>query len=132
SRPFARGLGVLAGAHSRAGGTQESQKGTTMTACCAAASARKAPSWLGGGREVLAWVLPSAILVLVPKCPLCLAAHVALWTGLGLSLATASYVRWALLFCGVAALIFLIVKRLDRIGATLSDVKKETEPCHTR
>jgi hypothetical protein len=33
----------------------------------------------------------------VPKCPVCLVAHVALWTGLGLTLAEATYLRWLLL-----------------------------------
>jgi hypothetical protein len=42
-----------------------------------------------------------------------------LWTGLGLSLATATYLRWVLLFLCVASLLFLIVKRVDRIGAIL-------------
>ena len=61
-----------------------------MNACCDAASDRKTPTWLRRFREILAWVLPSAILVLVPKCPVCLAAYVVLWTGLGLSLSTAT------------------------------------------
>ena len=64
-----------------------------MSACCDAASDRKTPTWVRGVREIFAWVLPSAILVLVPKCPACLAAHVTLWTGLGLSLSTATYLR---------------------------------------
>jgi len=42
---------------------------------------------------------------------------VTLWTGLGLSLATATYLRWVLLFLCVASLLFLIVERLDRIRA---------------
>jgi hypothetical protein len=88
-----------------------------MRACCDVASERKPTTWVRRVRAVFAWVLPSAILVLVPKCPACLAAHLALWTGLGLSLSTATYLRWALLFACVASLIFLIVKRLDRIGA---------------
>ncbi len=65
-----------------------------MSACCDAANYRKTPTRLRRAREVFAWALPSAILVLVPKCPACLAAHVTLWTGLGLSLATATYLRW--------------------------------------
>jgi hypothetical protein len=87
-----------------------------MSACCDAGSNRKTPAWGRRVREIVAWVLPSAILVLVPKCPACLAAHVMLWTGLGLSLSAATYLRWVLLFLGVASLLFLIVKRLDRLG----------------
>ena len=99
-----------------------------MSACCD----RKAPTWVRRVREIVAWVLPSAILVLVPKCPACLAAHVMLWTGLGLSLTTATYLRWVLLFLCVASLLFLIVKRLDHIAAVFSYFKKETEPCNTK
>jgi hypothetical protein len=46
---------------------------------------------------------------------------VALWTGLGLSLSAATYLRRTLLSLCVASLIFLIVKRLVRLGAVLSD-----------
>jgi hypothetical protein len=89
-----------------------------MSACCDAAGDRKTPTWVQSVREIFAWVLPSAILVLAPKCPVCLAAHVMLWTGLGLSLSTATYLRWALLLLCTAALLFLMVERLDCIGAT--------------
>ena len=85
-----------------------------MSACCDAASDRKTPTRVRRFREIFAWILPSALLVLVPKCPACLAAHVALWSGLGLSLSTAAYVRWGLLFLCVASLLVLVVKRLDR------------------
>ncbi len=88
-----------------------------MSACCDTVSVRKSPAWVRRVREIFAWVLPGTILVLVPKCPACLAAHVTLWTGLGLSLSTATYVRWVLLFLCVASLLFLIVERLDRVGA---------------
>jgi hypothetical protein len=67
--------------------------------------------------------------MMLPKCPVCLAAHVALWTGLGLSISTAAYLRWLLLFLCVAALLFLIVERLDRIATISSYFKKETEQC---
>jgi hypothetical protein len=127
-----RRLAVLAGAHSRAGGTQESERDTTMSACCDASSDGKTRSWVRRVREIFAWVLPSAILVLLPKCPACLAAHVTLWTGLGLSLSAATSVRWVLLFLGVASLIFLTVERLDRIGSISSYFKKETEQCNTK
>jgi hypothetical protein len=69
---------------------------------------------------------------MVPKCPACLAAYVALWTGIGLSLPTATYVRWLLLFLCAASLLFLIVQRWDRVRLIFSYFKKETEQCETR
>jgi hypothetical protein len=103
-----------------------------MSACCDAADGRKTPTWPRRVREMFAWVLPSAILVLVPKCPACLAAHVMLWTGLGLSFSAATYLRWGLLFLCVAALLFLFVERMNRLGAVLSHFKKETDRCNTK
>jgi hypothetical protein len=103
-----------------------------MSACCDVASDRKTPTWGRKVREIFAWLLPSIVLVLVPKCPACLAVHVTLWTGLGLSFSTATYLRWVLLFLCVASLLVLIVKRLDRLGAISIHLKKGTEPCNTR
>ena len=99
-----------------------------MSTCCD----RKTPTWVRRFRETFAWVLPSAILALVPKCPACLAAHVTLWTGLGLSLSTATYLRWMLLSLCVAAILVLIVERLDRIACIFIYFKKETEQCNTK
>ena len=103
-----------------------------MSACCGAAGGRKTPTWLRGAREILAWALPGAVLVSVPKCPACLAAYVALWTGLGLSLSTATYLRWVLLFLCAASLLLLAVSRLGRFGAFFSYFRKETGPCNTK
>ena len=91
-----------------------------MSACCNVASDRKTPRRLQRVREIFAWVVPSAILVLLPKCPACLAAYLALWTGLGLSFSTATYLRWAMLLLCVASLLFLIVKRMGRVTAVFS------------
>jgi hypothetical protein len=48
----------------------------------------------------------------MPKCPLCLATYVALWTGLGVSLAAATYVRTTLLLVSAAVLVYLTAKRV--------------------
>ena len=105
-----------------------------MSACCHAAGGdRKTPTRVQRVRETLAWTLPSAALVLVPKCPACLAAYLTLWTGLGLSLFTATCLRWAMLFLCVASLLVLILKRLDRAGfQAFKHFRKETEPCNTK
>jgi hypothetical protein len=103
-----------------------------MSACRDGACGRQTPTGARGVRDILAWVVPSAILALLPKCPACLAAYVALWTGLGLSISTATYLRWALLLLCVTSLLFLIVERLNRSGAIFGYFKKESEPWNTK
>lgn len=90
-----------------------------MNACCNSTDCRNSKTWTSRVRGFLAWSFPSAMLALVPKCPACLAAYVALWTGLGLSLTTATYLRWVILVICIASLLFLTVKRLCRIRIAL-------------
>src|SRR6202451_4875144 len=67
--------------------------------------------------EIAAGALSLGVWVLMPKCPVCLAAHVALWTGLGLSFPEATYARWSLLSMSGALLVYLVVKRRARAFA---------------
>jgi hypothetical protein len=85
-----------------------------MSACCNSLNLAKSPTWWRRCREFGAWALPSAILALMPKCPMCLAAYVAVWTGLGLSLSTATYLRMSLLVLCVASLLYMVLSRIGQ------------------
>ena len=84
--------------------------------CChvadASAVAASESSLRRNGFELAAGVLSLGIWALMPKCPLCLAAHLALWTGLGLSFTAATYLRWSLFALSGVLLFYVVLKRI--------------------
>ncbi len=65
-------------------------------------------------RDLAGWIVPSTILALIPKCPICLAAYLALGTGVGLSMTTAAYVRMLLVFACISSLALFAAKSIAR------------------
>ena len=75
-------------------------------------AARRQKTRSGRVREVAGWILPGALLALLPKCPMCLAAYVALGTGLTLSCSSARILLRALTALCLGTLALCIVRRV--------------------
>jgi hypothetical protein len=56
-------------------------------------------------------VLPGVLLLLVPKCPMCLALYISAATGIGIPFATAKYLRIGLIVGCVGALLLFSWRR---------------------
>ena len=69
--------------------------------------------------DIAGWMVPSAILALLPKCPVCLAAYLMMATGISISVAAAVSLRAFLVVVCVSSLVLLgrrYIRNL-RVGA---------------
>jgi hypothetical protein len=83
--------------------------------CCCISQSEKTPRrrasrWL----DAVGWLLPATVLALMPKCPMCVAAYVALLTGLGLSLPAATAIRTTLIVLCAASLAYMAWRTATR------------------
>ena len=61
-------------------------------------------------KRAAGWGTPAWVLALVPKCPMCVAAYLALATGLEISMVTAEWLRLAVIGVCAVVLGLLMVK----------------------
>lgn len=100
------------------------RKSLVSASCCAKAGAmedRAAPCgppsrrWATRGWHGAQWLLPGTILALLPKCPMCIAAYIALTTGIGVSVPAAVHLRGALLLLCGTSLGFLALRQAEQL-----------------
>ena len=85
--------------------------------CCqgtrrAGGNGRPRDSRMGRVRKAAEVMVPAALLALLPKCPMCFAAYVALGTGFTLSYASAHVLLRALTVVCISTLAFCVVRRM--------------------
>jgi len=77
--------------------------------CCVGRGAPdRVRRWLS---RVAASILSGAVLVLLPKCPLCLAAWLTVATGVSFSATGAAWVRGSIALLWIAAVVVMILRR---------------------
>lgn len=96
-------------------------KSVLSASCCSGVHATEGravqcdPPSAWWARRGAQWLVPGAILALLPKCPICIAAYIALGTGIGISVPAAAHVREAAIWLCVSALGFLAVRQAARL-----------------
>lgn len=86
------------------------------------------PSVIRRGLHFLKWLVPGVILALLPKCPACLAAYVAVSTGIGLSMPVAGHLRTLLIVACVISLCYLAIRQARRVLAP-ARIHQSTNHC---
>lgn len=66
------------------------------------------------GLNIAGTVIPAAVLVLLPKCPACIVAYLAIGAGIGVAASTAAYLRTTLVFLCLACLAYVVTKQVFR------------------
>jgi len=68
------------------------------------------PGLLRRAYRSIQWLFPATLLILIPKCPLCVAAYLTLFTGVGVSISTARWIQLLMQVICWASLAYLAVR----------------------
>lgn len=96
--------------------------------CCRDSGGETPAKWRSRLADLAAWTLPGVLLAATPKCPMCVAAYVALATGVGLSAATASWLWAALLLLFAGSLAYAAVRTFCSFRAAARAGRRDTQP----
>lgn len=80
--------------------------------CCEAQPAGGRGSAARPWRSAGSCVGSGAMLVLLPKCPMCIAAYLGVWMGAGIAAPVAGHLRFAMAVIFVGSLGFALVRHL--------------------
>ena len=75
--------------------------------CCSATRSGVKDGMLG---SFLSWFVPSTLLVMLPKCPLCIVVYFAAITGISISVSTAAGARLVVMASCIVLVIWMIVR----------------------
>ena len=85
---------------------------SNLMRCCEAQPAARRGSATRPWRSAGSCVGSGAMLLLLPKCPVCIAAYLAVWTGAGAAMPIAGHLRFVLAAIFVVSLAFLLTRSL--------------------
>ena len=103
-----------------------------MNGCCeaearAGESDRRPARRAWNAREVAGGIVSSVTLALLPKCPACLAAYIALASGIGISMPAAAHLRTGMVVLCAGALVFILARRVRGFMARRKEGKAGME-----
>jgi membrane protein implicated in regulation of membrane protease activity len=85
--------------------------------CCqrqphATSGAREQTTWRHRARKIAGYVIPGALLALMPKCPMCLVAYVAFCSGLTISCSSAHLLMRLVTALCIGTLTLCVIRRV--------------------